>query len=173
MMWPLPPCQPCSEPTGSREGARRMQRDKVDGHVRFAPNSGHSAVLSAGRILQRQRTQLERRQTGHHVQCNRALKRYRLKRDGAVGTAKENVRACTQTNANISRNTDILASERSKGQSSGRCEHGPAQHATGADAYVQTHGVEGTRVGFAFLRCVGSEEAPHRLGTDYDEADTW
>ena len=77
-----------------------------------------------------------------------------------------------QANANISRNTDILASERSERQSSGRCEHGPAQHATGADAYVQTHGVEGTRVGFAFLRCVGSEEAPHRLVTDNDEADT-
>src|SRR4249919_2651089 len=124
--------------------------------------------MSACRISHRQRAQFERRHTGHHIQCYRALKRDRLKRDGAVGTAKENVRACTQANANISRNTDILASERSEGQSSGRCEHGPAQHATGADAYVQTHGVESTRVSFAFLRGVGSEEAPHRLGTDYD-----
>src|SRR5580765_5276937 len=128
--------------------------------------------MPACRISHRQRAQLERRHTGHHVQCDRALKRNWLKRDGAVGTAKENVRACTEANTNISRNTDILASERSERQSSGRCEHGPAQHTTGADAYVQAHGVEAPRLRFAFLRCLGSEEAPQRLGTDYDEADT-
>ena len=38
---------------------------------------------------------------------------------------------------------------------------------------AQTHGIEGARVGFALLRCVGSEEAPHRLVADDDKADIW
>ena len=52
--------------------------------VYFTPESGHSWVMSARHISHRQRAQLERRHTGHHVQCDRALKRNRLKRDGAV-----------------------------------------------------------------------------------------
>src|SRR5215831_19786696 len=119
-------------------------------NVRFGP----IADISKSVRSHRQRAQLKRRQTGHYVQCDRTLKRKRLKRNGAVGTAKEDVRASTQANANISGNADIFSSERSGGQSSGRCEHGPAQHATGTYADVQTHGVEGTRVGFLWDRRV-------------------
>src|SRR5262249_34834504 len=121
--------------------------------------------------LNRQGAQLKRRQTGHYVQCDRTLKRKRLKRNGAVGTAKEDVRASTQANANISGNADIFSSQRSGGQSSGRFEPGPAQPATGTDADVQPYGVEGTRVGFLWDRRVWDEEATHRLVADYDEAD--
>src|SRR5215510_11760097 len=76
--------------------------------------AGHSGHWPAQSVrLHRQGAQLKRRQTGHHVERDRTLKRKRLKRNGAVGTAKEDVRASTQANANISGNADIFSSERS------------------------------------------------------------
>src|ERR1017187_2701161 len=117
-----------------------------------------SSVFVAILFRRRVNAQLERRYSEHNVDGDRALDGERLKRDGAVGTAEQDIGASAEANANIAGNADIFAGKRPGGHAGGPRKHGPAQHATGANADVN-----GALVDLGRDRRVWDEKALHGL----------
>src|SRR5215469_2948455 len=57
----------------------------------------------------RRRTQLERRDAQHDIECERALQRQRLQSDGAAGAAHKHIGAAADDKTDIARRADIFA----------------------------------------------------------------